>query len=193
MLFREHNGNDIISGSSGRQKVDSNPEASIELQLKLPSLPDPCISLGKHEAIIDKSFLSLATKHVMSTISPPLDNGTTIKSEPIEKDQKETAMVQLDPATCVFVSTTRDHPIHLWDAVTGQVIRGLIMDKERGNLVRADRFGYVKRAMHGTNMLSTKAVRWLILRWKCSDGREIPWCFSIILQVAYTQVEVLRW
>lgn len=40
-----------------------------------------------------------------------------------------------------------------------QVIRGLIMDKERGNLVKADRFGYVKRAMHGTHMLSTRAVR----------------------------------
>lgn len=26
-----------------------------------------------------------------------------------------------DPATCVFISTTRDHPIHLWDAVSGQV------------------------------------------------------------------------
>ncbi|XP_038986589.1 cytosolic purine 5'-nucleotidase isoform X2 [Phoenix dactylifera] len=38
------------------------------------------------------------------------------------------------------------------------VIRGLVMDKERGNLVKADRFGYVKRAMHGTKMLSTRAV-----------------------------------
>ncbi len=28
------------------------------------------------------------------------------------------------------------------------VIRGLIMDKELGNLVKVDRFGYVKRAMH---------------------------------------------
>ncbi|XP_072972349.1 uncharacterized protein [Typha angustifolia] len=26
-----------------------------------------------------------------------------------------------DPTTCVFASTTRDHPIHLWDAVTGQL------------------------------------------------------------------------
>jgi len=26
-------------------------------------------------------------------------------------------------------------------------------------LVKADRFGYVKRAMHGTQMLSTRAVR----------------------------------
>lgn len=34
------------------------------------------------------------------------------------------------------------------------------MDKELGNLVKADRFGYVKRAMHGTQMLSTPAVRY---------------------------------
>ncbi|KAL6843535.1 hypothetical protein ACP4OV_026597 [Aristida adscensionis] len=26
-----------------------------------------------------------------------------------------------DPATCVFASTTRDHPIHLWDATTGEL------------------------------------------------------------------------
>lgn len=39
------------------------------------------------------------------------------------------------------------------------VIRGLVIDKEKGNLVKADRFGYVKRAMHGTRMLSTQAVR----------------------------------
>ncbi|KAH1201010.1 Cytosolic purine 5'-nucleotidase [Glycine max] len=39
------------------------------------------------------------------------------------------------------------------------VIRGLVIDKEKGNLVKADRFGYIKRAMHGTKMLSTRAVR----------------------------------
>jgi hypothetical protein len=33
------------------------------------------------------------------------------------------------------------------------------MDKEKGNLVKADRFGYVKRAMHGTRMLSNRSVR----------------------------------
>ncbi|KAG0466477.1 hypothetical protein HPP92_018057 [Vanilla planifolia] len=27
----------------------------------------------------------------------------------------------LDPTTCVFISTTRDHPIHLWDAVSGEL------------------------------------------------------------------------
>ncbi|KAL3688341.1 hypothetical protein R1sor_014650 [Riccia sorocarpa] len=40
------------------------------------------------------------------------------------------------------------------------VIRGLILDKEKGNLVKADRFGYVKRAMHGTRMISNRAIRY---------------------------------
>ena len=33
------------------------------------------------------------------------------------------------------------------------VTRGLVIDTERGNLVKANRFGFVKRAMHGTRML----------------------------------------
>lgn len=40
------------------------------------------------------------------------------------------------------------------------MIRGLVIDKEKGNLVKADRFGYIKRAMHGTRMLSTREVRY---------------------------------
>jgi len=32
-------------------------------------------------------------------------------------------------------------------------IRGLVIDRELGNLVKANRFGYVKRASHGTRML----------------------------------------
>ncbi|PKU68351.1 Katanin p80 WD40 repeat-containing subunit B1 like [Dendrobium catenatum] len=30
-------------------------------------------------------------------------------------------MSMLDPTTCVFVSTTRDHPIHLWDTISGEL------------------------------------------------------------------------
>jgi hypothetical protein len=30
-------------------------------------------------------------------------------------------LTTLDPATCVFVSSSRDHPTHLWDAFSGQV------------------------------------------------------------------------
>lgn len=39
------------------------------------------------------------------------------------------------------------------------VIRGLIMDTELGNIVKTDRFGNVKRAMHGTRMLTPSEVR----------------------------------
>ena len=39
------------------------------------------------------------------------------------------------------------------------VIRGLIIDTLYGNVVKADRFGYVKRAFHGTKPLSFDAQR----------------------------------
>lgn len=46
-----------------------------------------------------------------------------------------------------------------WCFVSCKVIRGLILDKQKGNLVKADRFGQIKRAMHGTKMLSSHAIR----------------------------------
>ena len=39
------------------------------------------------------------------------------------------------------------------------VIRGLVVDKDLGNLVKADRFGYVQRAMHGTTMLESREIK----------------------------------
>ena len=41
----------------------------------------------------------------------------------------------------------------------GLVIRGLIIDIQFGNVVKADRFGYVKRAFHGTTPLSFEDQR----------------------------------
>jgi len=38
-------------------------------------------------------------------------------------------------------------------------MRGLAIDQETGNLVKANRFGYVKQAAHGTRMLSFEEVR----------------------------------
>ncbi|CAA6663665.1 unnamed protein product [Spirodela intermedia] len=72
------------------------------------------------------------------------------------------------------------------------VIRGLIMDKERGNLVKADRFGYVKRAMHGTHMLSTRAVSEIYGRELVDLRKESRWeflntFFSVSEAVMYTQ------
>lgn len=39
------------------------------------------------------------------------------------------------------------------------VIRGLVIDTERGNLLKATRFGYVIRAAHGTRLLDYGALR----------------------------------
>ncbi len=41
----------------------------------------------------------------------------------------------------------------------GYAMLGLIIDVERGNLVKANRFGFVKRAAHGTRMLEFDAQR----------------------------------
>jgi HAD superfamily 5'-nucleotidase-like hydrolase len=40
-----------------------------------------------------------------------------------------------------------------------QVIRGLVIDVETGNLVKANRFGFVRRATHGTRLLSYDELR----------------------------------
>ncbi|XP_031395534.1 5'-nucleotidase domain-containing protein 4 isoform X2 [Punica granatum] len=73
------------------------------------------------------------------------------------------------------------------------VIRGLVIDKERGNLVKADRFGYVKRAMHGTRMLSTRAVSEIYGRELVDLRKETRWeflntLFSVSEAVAYMQM-----
>ncbi|KAF5452175.1 hypothetical protein F2P56_027203 [Juglans regia] len=73
------------------------------------------------------------------------------------------------------------------------VIRGLVIDKERGNLVKADRFGYVKRAMHGTEMLSTRAVSEMYGRELVDLRKESRWeflntLFSVSEAVAYMQM-----
>ncbi|CAK9215609.1 unnamed protein product [Sphagnum troendelagicum] len=57
------------------------------------------------------------------------------------------------------------------------VIRGLILDKEKGNLVKADRFGYIKRAMHGTKMLSNRAISELYGRELVDLRNERRWEF----------------
>ncbi|XP_071701782.1 uncharacterized protein [Rutidosis leptorrhynchoides] len=73
------------------------------------------------------------------------------------------------------------------------VIRGLVIDKEKGNLVKADRFGYVKRAMHGTKLLSTQAVSEMYGRELVDLRNEGRWeflntLFSVSEAVAYMQM-----
>ncbi|PWA68281.1 5'-nucleotidase domain-containing protein 4 [Artemisia annua] len=73
------------------------------------------------------------------------------------------------------------------------VIRGLVIDKENGNLVKADRFGYVKRAMHGTKLLSTQALSEMYGRELVDLRNESRWeflntLFSVSEAVAYMQM-----
>ncbi|KAK4725831.1 hypothetical protein R3W88_030748 [Solanum pinnatisectum] len=73
------------------------------------------------------------------------------------------------------------------------VIRGLVIDKEKGNLVKADRFGYIKRAMHGTRMLSTREVSEIYGRELVDLRKESKWeflntLFSVSEAVAYMQL-----
>ncbi|MBW1879070.1 MAG: HAD-IG family 5'-nucleotidase [Deltaproteobacteria bacterium] len=58
----------------------------------------------------------------------------------------------------------------------GLVAQGLILDTERGNIVKADRFGYVKQAAHGTTMLPWDTLRQTYAR-TFVDLREPRWHF----------------
>ncbi|MBS1262314.1 MAG: hypothetical protein MAG453_01657 [Calditrichaeota bacterium] len=51
------------------------------------------------------------------------------------------------------------------------ITRGLVIDVERGNIVKANRFGYVKQASHGTRMLSFEEQRSLYSRTLIEFGR----------------------
>ncbi len=57
------------------------------------------------------------------------------------------------------------------------MIRGLILDKQKGNLVKADRFGQIKRAMHGTKMLSSHAIRSGLELFKSTLLRYTIWIY----------------
>jgi HAD superfamily 5'-nucleotidase-like hydrolase len=57
------------------------------------------------------------------------------------------------------------------------VTRGLIVDKQLGNVVKADRFGYVKRACHGTSMLSFEEQRHLYGSHVMVDLSDHRWDF----------------
>lgn len=56
------------------------------------------------------------------------------------------------------------------------VIRGLIIDTEHGNVVKANRFGYVKRAYHGTQPLAFEEQRDIYQR-TLVDLSEPRWLF----------------
>jgi len=90
----------------------------------------------------------------------------------------------------------RGWPVHALAFDGGQVSRALILDKELGNVVKADRFGYVKAAAHGTRMLDFLELRERYAR-TIVDLRDQRWeflntLFSISVGCLYGQcVELL--
>lgn len=56
------------------------------------------------------------------------------------------------------------------------VTRGLVIDTEQGNILKANRFGFVKRAMHGTTMLDFATQREAYAR-TIVDLSESRWVF----------------
>ncbi|CAE7271616.1 nt5c2 [Symbiodinium pilosum] len=58
------------------------------------------------------------------------------------------------------------------------IIRGLVIDSKLGNIVKVDRYGYVRKALHGMKMLSENHVNKLYGRQRCRvDLRESRWSF----------------
>ena len=52
-----------------------------------------------------------------------------------------------------------DWPVEDLDYVPEMIIRGLVLDKKFGNIVKPNRFGYIKQAYHGTKPLDFKSLR----------------------------------
>lgn len=50
-------------------------------------------------------------------------------------------------------------PVDHLEFEPAQVTRGLVIDKELGNVVKANRFGYIKQAMHGTRPMEYGKMR----------------------------------
>lgn len=56
------------------------------------------------------------------------------------------------------------------------IIRGLVIDTKLGNIVKPNRFGYVKRAQHGTRLLSFEDLRAIYAR-EIVDLNDRRWVF----------------
>lgn len=74
----------------------------------------------------------------------------------------------------------RELPVQQLEYLSGAFTLGLIIDKELGNVVKANRFGFVKRAMHGTRPLEFEEQRRVYSRTQV-DLSESRWEFMSTL------------
>jgi HAD superfamily 5'-nucleotidase-like hydrolase len=85
-----------------------------------------------------------------------------------------------------------DWPVEDLEHVPEIIIRGLVIDKKFGNIVKPNRFGYVKRAFHGTKPLDFDSMRKVYSRTTV-DIRENRWLllttlFDIPIACMYSQL-----
>ena len=83
-------------------------------------------------------------------------------------------------------------PVEDLEYVPDMIIRGLIVDKKLGNIVKPNRFGYVKQACHGTQPIDFRSVRDIYSRITI-DIREDRWLllttlFDVPVAYMYTQL-----
>jgi len=69
-----------------------------------------------------------------------------------------------------------DWPVEDLEFDAERVIRGLVIDRERGNVVKANDYGYIKQAAHGTRMLAFGETRDTYSR-EIVDLSEDRWIF----------------
>ncbi len=70
----------------------------------------------------------------------------------------------------------RNWPVEKLEFQPDMVCRGLVIDTENGNLLKANRFGFVKKAMHGTKLLDFEIQRSLYSQ-TIIDLAESRWVF----------------
>ncbi|CAA6658415.1 unnamed protein product [Spirodela intermedia] len=112
-------GNNFLKGvkwsPDGSSFLTSSDDDSLRL-FYLIAEPSSCID--SHELL---GILVLLLRHS----PPPADafdsNMIVCEAESVYDYCWYPFMSVQDPTTCVFASTTRDHPIHLWDAFSGQL------------------------------------------------------------------------
>jgi HAD superfamily 5'-nucleotidase-like hydrolase len=83
-------------------------------------------------------------------------------------------------------------PVEDLTYVPEMIIRGLVIDKKLGNIVKPNRFGYVKKAYHGTRQIGFAAMRKIYSRTTV-DIRENRWLllttlFDVPVACMYAQL-----
>jgi len=81
-------------------------------------------------------------------------------------------------AQCKEILSKKGFEVEGLEFDSGLVIRGLVIDAKLGNIVKVDRYGYVRKALHGNQMLSVEDVNEVYGRQRCRvDLRESRWTF----------------